>query len=232
MKAPILVTGAAQRLGYAIAENLLLNKHRVIITYRSEKPSVEQLVKLGAVALHADFASNEGILTFIKVLKQSTKSLRGIIHNASDWQQEAQASDHAALFDAMMKVHATAPYLINMACRDMFEDKADIIHMTDYVQQTGSTKHTAYAASKAALHNLTLSFAGMFAPNVKVNSIAPFLLMFNESDTEEYRQKALQKSLLGLCPGAQEAVDAVNYLLSSTYVTGQVLHLNGGRHLK
>jgi dihydromonapterin reductase/dihydrofolate reductase len=56
--------------------------------------------------------------------------------------------------------------------------------------------------------------------------------MFNAGDSEEYKQKALKKSLLENCPGAQEAVKAVNFLLASEYVTGQTLHLNGGRHLK
>ncbi len=56
--------------------------------------------------------------------------------------------------------------------------------------------------------------------------------MFNEGDDEAYKQKALEKSLLEIVPGAQEAVKAVNYLFDSDYVTGQTLHLNGGRHLR
>jgi dihydromonapterin reductase/dihydrofolate reductase len=104
--------------------------------------------------------------------------------------------------------------------------------MTDYVQDTGSKKHIAYAASKAALHNLTLSFATLLAPNVKVNSIAPALLMFNEHDSDDYKAKSLQKSLLQICPGAQEAVKAMNYLFDCDFVTGQTMHLDGGRHLK
>lgn len=56
--------------------------------------------------------------------------------------------------------------------------------------------------------------------------------MFNEGDDEAYKQKALKKSLLETVPGAQEAVKAMHYLLNSDYITGQTLHLNGGRHLK
>jgi dihydromonapterin reductase/dihydrofolate reductase len=104
--------------------------------------------------------------------------------------------------------------------------------LTDYVQTTGSQKHIAYAASKAALHNLTLSFAQLLAPSVKVNSIAPALLMFNDHDSAEYRAKSLKKSILEICPGAQEAVKAMNFLFESDFVTGQTMHLDGGRHLK
>ncbi|MBT0586970.1 dihydromonapterin reductase [Alteromonas oceanisediminis] len=235
MTAPILITGGAQRLGLAVAESLLANNQRVIITYRRKKPSVDHLIAAGAVAIHADFANQQGIEAAIAAIKSETHSLRGIIHNASDWDQEADTDDYGQLMHKMMQVHASAPYQLNLALADLLdasEGVADIIHMTDYVQEKGSKKHIAYAASKAALHNLTLSFAAKFAPQVKVNSIAPALVMFNEHDSQEYRTRALKKSVLEICPGPQEAVLAVEYLLRCQYVTGQTLHLNGGRHLK
>lgn len=232
MTAPILITGGAQRLGLAIAEDLLSTEHDVIITYRTKKPSVDKLLERGAVAIQADFATNQGVEAFIAELQDTTTKLQAIIHNASDWDSERPDSDLDNLFNKMMQVHANAPYLINMKCHKMLEDNSDIIHMTDYVQDKGSKKHIAYAASKAALHNLTLSFSTKLAPKTKVNSIAPSLLMFNEQDSESYKEKALSKSLMGIAPGPCEAVNAVRFLLNSNYITGQVLHLNGGRHLK
>lgn len=235
MTAPILITGGAQRLGLAIAHSLLEQDIPVIITYRSQKPSVDTLKGLGAHVIHADFATAAGITDCIQNVRARAPALRAIIHNASDWDQESSNHDYNALFLKMMQVHANAPYQLNLALSDLLkcsEGFTDIIHMTDFVQEKGSKKHIAYAASKAALHNLTLSFSALLAPQVKVNSIAPALVMFNEHDSDEYRAKALQKSLLENCPGALEAVKAVNYLLSSNYVTGQTLHLNGGRHLK
>lgn len=235
MTSPILITGGAQRLGLAIAEHFLSLNHPVIITYRSKKPAVELLADKGATVLHADFGSQQGIEDAIERIKSSTSSLRAIVHNASDWDQESGTEDYAALFDKMMRVHASAPYQLNMALESLLlngDGVTDIIHMTDYVQSKGSQKHIAYAASKAALHNLTLSFATKLAPKVKVNSIAPALVMFNEHDSDEYKAKALKKSVLEICPGAQEAVLAVEYLLNSQFITGQTMHLDGGRHLK
>ncbi len=236
MSSPILVTGATQRIGLAIAENLLNKNQSVIITYRSKKPSINELSKNGAAVIHADFSTSEGISNFVATLKTQTSSLRAIIHNASDWAQETDNEDVNALFIRMMQIHANAPYQINLACKSMLLKNetrfSDIIHMTDFVQEKGSNKHIAYAASKAALHNLTLSFAKLYAPKVKVNSIAPALVMFNDWDDDAYRLKSKKKMLLENVPGAQEAVKAVEYLLASDYVNGQVLHLNGGRHLK
>lgn len=231
---PILITGASQRLGRAIAEDLHRQGHKVIVTYRTERESVRQMRAAGMTLIQADFASDDGVMTLCERIKQDHTALRAIIHNASDWVPESAGLPANQLFNKMMQVHASAPYQINLALTPLLQAHpadTDIIHMTDYVQDKGSKKHIAYAASKAALQNLTLSFSAMLAPKVKVNSIAPALLMFNEDDDEAYRQKALKKSLLQRCPGAGEAVEAVNYLLRSTFVTGRCLHLDGGRHL-
>ena len=67
---------------------------------------------------------------------------------------------------------------------------------------------------------------------VKVNSIAPSLILFNEHDDAEYRQQALNKSLMKTAPGEKEVIDLVDYLLTSCFVTGRSFPLDGGRHLR
>jgi len=232
---PVLLTGATQRLGLAMAESLLSQNTPIVVTYRTPKQSIHRLEQKGAILIRADFSTQAAIDRAIDEIIAVSPYYRALIHNASDWAQEADNDNYDSLMEQMMRVHVFAPYRINMALETALthrEGPADIIHMTDYVQQTGSAKHVAYAASKAALHNLTLSFAKRLAPSVKVNSIAPALLMFNSGDDEAYREKALKKSLLEIVPGADEAVKAMNYLLESDYITGQTVHLNGGRHLK
>ena len=232
---PILITGGTQRLGLAIAENLIKQNQSVIITYRTHKPAVEYLSTLGAHLIQSDFEEEGSVASLLSQVKKHAPTLRGIIHNASDWEAEFDDTPDVKILNKMMNVHVSVPYQLNWALKgNLFRASgfADIIHMTDYVQNTGSAKHIAYSASKAALHNLTMSFAKKLAPKVKVNSIAPALVMFNDKDTETYRIEASKKSLLQRVPGPQEAVKAVNYLLESDYITGQTLHLNGGRHLK
>lgn len=85
---------------------------------------------------------------------------------------------------------------------------------------------------KATLDNMTRSFARKLAPEVKVNSIAPSLILFNEHDDAEYRQQALNKSLMKTAPGEKEVIDLVDYLLTSCFVTGRSFPLDGGRHLR
>lgn len=232
--APILITGAGQRIGLAFAQHCLDRGQPVIVTYRTPRPAVDALVATGAVAIQADFATDDGIDGFIDQLRAATDRLRAIIHNASDWLPETPEHSPQATFSAMMQVHAMAPYRINLACQDLLlagDGPRDIVHMTDYVADKGSRKHIAYAASKAALSNMTASFAQLLAPRVKVNSLAPAMIMFNQHDDQAYREKTLKKSLLQIEPGVQVAVDTLQFILDNPYLTGRTLPLDGGRHL-
>jgi dihydromonapterin reductase/dihydrofolate reductase len=236
-KSPIVVTGGAKRLGLATALALHEDGYSVVVTYRNRHPSLSELENKGIEAIYADFCDANGALGLANQLKTRFDSLRAIIHNASEWLPEGRDSSDTAVMHRMLNVHVTAPYLLNQECGDLLCRHgenwgcADIIHMSDYVSSTGSKKHIAYAASKAAIDNLTLSYASKYAPLVKVNSIAPALLMFNHSDDAVYRRKSLKKSLLGIVPGETEGVNTIRYILDSRYLTGKTIGLDGGRHL-
>lgn len=231
--APILITGASQRVGLYCAERLLDEGHTVIFSYRSERPGVEALRKRGALGVFADFSTEAGILAFIAELKTHTDSLRAIIHNASAWVAETPGDESRAFTD-MFSVHMLAPYLINLHCSPLLQRStpADIVHISDDVVRKGSRQHIAYCATKAGLDSLTLSFAAQFAPLIKVNGIAPAMVMFNAGDDAAYRAKVLAKSALGIEPGPAVIYQSVRYLLDNPYVTGTTLTVNGGRHIK
>lgn len=235
--APVVITGGAQRLGLAAALALREDGYPVVATYRKSRGSLDLLEQNGVEVIQADFKDEGGILRFAEELRSRFHSLRGLIHNASEWLPEGGDYSDSMVMQRMLNVHVLAPYLLNQELGELlsrqgkFGRQADIIHMSDYVAGTGSKKHIAYAASKAALDNLTLSFASKFAPEVKVNSIAPALLMFKHGDDAAYREKALKKSLLRIAPGESEGVNAIRYILDSKYLTGKTIALDGGRHL-
>ncbi|BBB30349.1 dihydromonapterin reductase [Neptunomonas japonica] len=241
MSAPIIITGIGKRIGYALAKYLLNSGYLVIGTYRTEYESIEELRQLGAELHCCDFYDNAQVTAFIHSIKTNHPRLRAVIHNASDWLPDSNSLSPATTLERMMQIHVNTPYQINLALMDKLQayaedsslkESSDIIHFTDYVVDKGSKKHIAYAASKAALANMTLSFSALLAPKVKVNAIAPAMIIFNTDDNAEYRIKTLKKSLMEIEPGVQEIIEAVNYLLHSRYVTGRTLHVDGGRHLK
>lgn len=241
MSEAILITGVGKRLGLALATHFLSQGYQVIGTYRTAYPVLETLKQQGAELYQVDFYQQTQVDELITLLKKHHFALRAIIHNASDWlpdnvqQEEAQLSS-ADIMQRMMAIHVGIPYQLNLALNTLLNSTdiggADIIHLSDYVAEKGSKKHIAYAASKAAMNSLTLSFSALLAPNIKVNSISPALLKFNEGDDDAYKQKALAKALLPKEGGFNEIIQAVNFIFKSQFMTGRNLQLDGGRHLK
>ena len=119
MTSPILITGAGQRIGLAMAQHLLQQGYKLILSYRTRHAEIKELEQLGAICIQADFIDDKSIYQFIEEVSKYTSSLRGIIHNASSWDCEKNNPNFAALFDDMMRIHAKVPYLINLACTDL-----------------------------------------------------------------------------------------------------------------
>ncbi|MCL1140507.1 dihydromonapterin reductase [Shewanella pneumatophori] len=235
MSKTILITGVGKRVGFYLAQHLSKSGYQVIGTYRTPRPELQQLEALEVQLLQCDFYDIQQTEQLIAKIKANNSSLRGIIHNASDWLPDSDSACSISTIEKMIRIHASTPYALNLALAPLLQNNplqfSDIIHITDYVVDKGSKKHAAYAASKAALQNLTLSFAAKYAPKIKVNSIAPAMLMFNPDDDDNYKTKALNKALIKQEGGEAEALRAVNYLLDSGYTTGQTLKIDGGRHL-
>lgn len=235
MSKTIVITGVGKRIGLYLARKFIEQGHHVIGTYRSHYPSIIELQETGADLYPCDFIDNVQLASFIDIIKSKYESVDCIIHNASLWLADNAELPLSEILDTMMQVHVNAPYQINLAFESLLNSatkQANIIHITDFVAQKGSKKHIAYAASKAALENMTLSFATKLAPKVKVNSIAPALICFNDDDDDEYKAKAKKKSLMAREAGNHEVLATIEYLMSSEYVTGRSLALDGGRHLK
>ena len=230
---PILITGVGQRVGLHLAGTFVGRGQPVIGTYRSDRKSIDELKQLGVELHRCDFYDDAQIQGLIDAIAAKHSGLRAIIHNASDWLPDQADYPPEEILRRMMAVHVVAPYRINLGLAGLLKAgaPADIVHIGDYVSGRGSKKHIAYAASKAAQDNLTLSFAALLAPDIKVNTVAPALVLFNEDDDGEYREKTLRKSLLQREGGLDEMQHQVDYLLDSNYVTGRTIHMDGGRHL-
>jgi dihydromonapterin reductase/dihydrofolate reductase len=251
MKKTIFITGVGKRIGLALAQYYLAKGMNVIGTYRSHYPSLDELTEGGASLYQCDLSDPLAIDDLIALLLQNHQRLDTLIHNASDWLSDKQADlSPSDVMARMMQIHVSAPYQLNLGLAPLLTQTAklvktgkentlateaigasNIIHITDYVAEKGSKKHIAYAASKAALHNMSLSFAAKLAPEIKVNSIAPAMILFNEGDDAAYQAKTLAKAILPKEAGSQEIIDLVEYLHASHYVTGRSFAVDGGRHL-
>jgi len=243
----VLVTGAGQRIGHYLVKKLLAETdYPVVFTYRTPRAEVEALKALGAIGLQIDFTDQDKLAGLVDWIESQVSSLRAVIHNASLWMPDLQADDFGlspsdsndvdlSRARAMYQLHVETPYYLNTALYPLLNascsDLKDIISLSDFSVERVSDEHIAYLASKSALQTLSKGFAKKYAPTIKVNDIAPALIMFNEGDDEAYKQKRLAQSALGIEPGPEVIWQAVSYLMNSPYTTGVVLPLDGGRSL-
>jgi len=225
MTSPILITGTNKRVGQQLAERLAEAGFDILAVNRS--PATSQHPRIAH--FQADLRSREQREALLAFVRERYASLRGIIHNASLW-----LDDGLDNLETMFRIHVEAPYHLNLELGELLRraDRADIIHICDDSSSRGSKSHIAYAATKAALQNMTLSFASLYGPAVHVNAVSPGLLIFKEDSTPDYQRKVLGKAVLQYEPGAEPLIQAVFYLLESNYSTGSNIVVNGGRHLR
>jgi len=232
----VLITGASRRVGLFLAEKFLTRTdYPVIVTYRTQCPEIKRLKNLGALVFQVDLTDKDELFQFVQAFLKQVKSLRLIVHNASIWADDERVTKTPELFEQMVTLHQQVPWYLNFAFKPLLyscsEEKSDIIHLTDSRVTMGSGQYSAYLSTKAGLENLTKSFAIQVAPKVKVNSIAPGLLMFHPDDSQAYRSKRLNEQLLPHEPGAVVIWQAIQSLMNNDYVTGVSLPVDGGVRL-
>lgn len=235
LKDVVLVTGAGRRVGFHLAQRLHQDGYTLLAQFRTQTEETEQLKQLGIVLIQADFASTEQIISFTEQVKNQCESIRGIIHNASSFEPTSDDLFEAAQqYEQFFNVHMKAPFLINETLTPLMnntESLKDIVHITDINAENPSEKFDIYCTTKAGLHNLTLAQAKKFAPDIKVNAIAPGPVMFSHLHSDEVIQQTLDETLLAKEGGAEPVYQALKSILENPFMTGASIPVDGGRRL-
>lgn len=236
-KSPILITGAAKRVGLHLAETLMSDGYPVIAHYRSRNEAVERLAGQGAQLVQGALDTHEGVLSVVEQVLEHTGSLRAIIHNASSFTPTLReiGDDLFEQYQLFFGVHMVAPYVLNESLRPLLlkskEGAADIIHITDINVRRPNPDYDIYCSTKAGLENLNVSFAKRFAPEIQVNSIAPGPILFPETHAEDDKTRILKATPLQKEGGAEAIYLAVRGLLENHFITGSSIVVDGGRSI-
>ena len=229
----ILVTGAGRRIGFHIAKRLHQDGYTVIAHYRTPTDEIQVLSEMGITTVQADFDSSAAILCFIQTLQDQCNSFRALIHNASSFAPTTiDLNDVAAQYQQFFNVHMLAPYLINQGLQPLLRgDPADIIHITDINVENPTPRFDIYGTTKAGLDNMMRVLAKKYAPEIKVNAVAPGPVLFTEQHSAEVRQQMLAETPLAKEGGAESVYLAVKGLLDNPFITGASIPVDGGRRL-
>ncbi len=232
----VFITGCSRRLGFFIANAFLDRQYDVFCHYRTHRPEMDLLKEKGAEIIQADFTHLNEVKILADTLLKKTPYLNLIIHNASSFFKSNMQNPMQMAEDFKMHfcTHMQAPLYLNFALKPLLINApcefADIIHLTDIYADNPNPDFIDYAATKAGLQNLTISFAKSFAPKIKVNAIQPGPLEFLPLHTEEDRKKTLEGTLFKKMIGFEPILKTVDYIANTPFITGSTLRVDAGRY--
>ena len=235
----VLVTGAAVRIGRAIARAFAEAGADVVVHYRSsEAQAREAAAEIGAlgvkVALVQGDQSRDGDPE--RIVAQAVHAhgrLDALICNAARFEEAPAAELTRARFDALLADNLSGPFqLARAAFPHLRERQGSIVNLLDLCGTDQVWERTAhYAASKAGLAALTRQLALEWAPDVRVNGVAPGAILLPETLPEARRERILSRIPAGRMGTPEEVARAVLFLAGEPFVTGQILAVDGGRSL-
>ena len=235
----VLVTGAARRIGRAIALDLAAGGWTVCVHFnRSEAEArvvVDEISAAGgtAVAVKADLAVEEDAAGLIERANAAIGPLNGLINNASVFEKDTPETATKESWEAHMQVNLRAPFQLTQAFARQRPDGAEgnVINLIDQRVWNVTPFFTSYTVSKVALWGLTQNLALALAPSIRVNAIGPGPTLASIHQTEKQFERQWSALPLSRPAKLNEICQAVQFLLDAPSITGQMIVLDGGQHL-
>lgn len=233
-----LVTGAARRLGRAIALALAEEGCDVAIAFRTSADEAEETARrvrgLGrrAMLLEADLADPQAAAALPGRVAAKFGGLNIVVNNASVFEPAPLAKLDAATMQRTLAVNVVAPVLIARAAAEHLKTAGDgrIVNVTDISSERPWTGYLAYCASKAALESATRSLAKELAPHILVNAVAPGIVTLPEGMDDAARDAIVERIPVRRVGSPEEVAAGVMYFIrDARYTSGMILRVDGGR---
>ena len=232
-----LVTGAAKRIGRAIAVRLASEGADVVVHYRHSKSEADEAVaeieKLGrkSAALQADLCSVSQIQQLFRQTADQFGRLDILVNSAANFLPAHLEDTTEKIWDTALDTNLKAPFFCAQAAAPLLRKSGGvIINFADIGGILPWTGYIPHCASKAGVIMLTKCLAKALAPEVRVNAIAPGTITMS-GDPSEWEADFTRRAPLHRAGTPTDVADAVSYLVHAKFVTGQVLVLDGGRTL-
>jgi pteridine reductase len=235
----VLVTGAARRIGAAIAQAMHAAGANVVIHHRGSADAAAMLArdlnqsrKGSALTLHADLADLGSIANVVEQTLTRFARLDVLVNNASSFYPTPVGDITSRQWDDLIGSNLRAPlFLSQAAAPELKRTRGLILNLIDIHAWRPLRRHTVYSVAKAGLATLTHSLARELAPEVRVNGIAPGPVLWPDADLDpELKQEILERTALKRMGTPDDvARAAVFFAQDAPYVTGQILAVDGGR---
>lgn len=232
-----IVTGAAHRVGKAFTSTLARSGYAILLHFWNSESDAEvtadQIQKLGVPAYlcRADLEQPEGIQHLFAEVDQTGHLPRVLVNNAAIMHAGDPRTLTIQEWDQTLNLNLRAPFLCAREAALRMKEGGLIVNVTDVGARKSWSRFPAYSVSKAALEAMTNILARAFAPEIRVNAIAPGLTLKSGVLSEEEWQQLVRRLPLKRPAELQEVAAALEFLLQNQYITGQTLVVDGGYSL-
>ncbi|MBI2235959.1 MAG: SDR family oxidoreductase [Magnetospirillum sp.] len=234
-----LVTGAARRIGRAIALDLAEAGFAVALHYSlsadEAHAAVAEIVAGGgrAVALDADLRREDQVQALVPRAVAVLGPLGLLVNNASTFERDDALTATRQSWDLHMEVNLRAPFVLTQGFARQLPAEAEgvVVNLLDQRVWKPAADFTTYSLSKAGLWSLTQSLALALAPRIRVAGIGPGPALPSRRQSAQQFAAQAAATPLGRPTSPAEIAGAVRFILASPSVTGQMIALDGGQHL-
>ena len=233
-----LVTGGAKRLGKAVALSLSKAGANVMIHYGTSRDDAEATVEairatgVSGWCIQSDLSDPTATEALFAHAQEMAGPFHILVNNASIFPEKGFGDFTADDLTANISVNALAPAILARRFAAQSQEEGQIINFLDCRIVDYDERHVPYHLSKRMLFTLTRIMALEFAPAIQVNAVAPGLILPPEGKDIAYLERLAHTNPLQRYGEEEDIVDAVLFLLKSSFITGQVLFIDGGRHIK
>lgn len=238
MNQTALITGAAKRVGKAMAFHLAEKGWNIALHYNLSANEAEtvcaelrkEFPELQFELFQANLAKADEVEKLIPEVQQKMGEPQLLINNASVFEPARITETSHDFFDDQFNINFRAPFLLTkifaVTCRSGL-----IVNFTDTRIVSNDGKYAAYSLAKKALWELTKMAALELGPKIRVNAIAPGLTLPPEGKDQDYLEALSHKIAMKKTGGIEPILKALDYIIDNDYLTGQLLFCDGGENL-
>lgn len=238
MNKTALITGAAKRIGRSIAEHLAHQGWDVIVHYNSSGEEADKLVDeliskypgQRFRPVQANLFKIEEVENLIPKVVKKNGTFSLLINNASVFDPANMEETSSSLLEKQIGINFKAPFLL-MRDFKKYCNEGNIINITDTRISNNRSAYAAYSLSKKVLWESTKMAALEFAPDIRVNAVAPGVTLAPAGKGDDYLWQLAQRIPMRKPGGMEPVLKSIDFILDNPYLTGHLLFADGGENL-
>jgi pteridine reductase len=235
----VLVTGAGRRVGRAIALTLGARGMHVVVHFNESRAGADETARLitaaggQAIVEQADLTHVDSANDLVDRAVAWRGALAALVNSAAIMLRTPVGETAASDWDTMFAINVRAPYFLSQrAAPALAASRGAIVNIADLAAFESWPAYVPHGMTKASIVQMTRAMASALAPDVRVNAVAPGVVLLPEGWSEEAAEHLRSTTPLRRLGSPEDVAQAVVFLLRSAYVTGEVIRVDGGRHIR